>query len=353
MICPFLEQNDLCSLRLVDKAAASIGAEYLISSIRIDTSLDSLQKLRDIADHPSLGKGVREVIYEGSHLADVCIHFHQDHYTNNNHADLPAPVKPAGEDATPRAKRVYKRDKKRFDADVQARYAKYRAIFDEQQRIRDEAEKTLKSCLAKLKLKQVTLKTGSLYANNLSQRFIEKFCTDCAIPLDPDPDHTTWQFRSVLVPGLTTFAAREVSLKAFSEEENGSKDLLIERFKGLKSLSLELKQGRLDRDTPQAFSLPNSWLPCAVEASSKSLEVLMLHFELLHADEHAGKIEDLIITTIPNLRQLNVNFLTTTEESLTSMLKGMPELKTLILAFIQLSGGSVSVKPVFTETKLT
>ena len=117
----------------------------------------------------------------------------------------------------------------------------------------------------------------------------------------------------------------------------------MERFAGLQYLCMEIKQGRGLDGEPEAFMLADTWLASAIEAASSSLRSLLLNFDLSYGRLHAGKMEDIVSVKMPNLRHLDINFVTTTEESFITALKDMPKLVSLFIAFVELREGSVSI----------
>lgn len=342
-ICWYLSSHDLSSLRLVERAISDVAAEYLIPCVHIETSLESLRALKSIADHPNLRKAVKAVSYEAGLLANIgCVHRYKTHYQANNHDHLPMPVPPTGANATPRAKRLWEREEKKFNAEIQARFDKYQSVLKEQQKIKNERQDLIISSLANFKLNHVMLKTGSICAHSLSQQFRRKYCNDCAIPLDTDPDNTVWQFSSLLVPGLTKLTAQHISLKIFRQEGGHTKEWLIDRFNSLQEICLEFKQGRLADGEPESFNISESWLPDAIQAASDSLKSLLVNFDLTYGHSDAGRFDDLITIELPNLRHLDINFLRSTEDTFIQILESMPKLESLFVAWIELTFGSVS-----------
>lgn len=77
IICAYLPTSDLKTIRLVNRALADVGAELLISHIRIDTSFESFKRLKQVADHVLIRKGVKKLFYEAGLLANVgCFHYY-------------------------------------------------------------------------------------------------------------------------------------------------------------------------------------------------------------------------------------------------------------------------------------
>lgn len=75
MIASHLSYHDLCSLRLINGALADIAAELLVPKIHFDLSFESLERLRLIARHEHLRKGVRGLVFEAGLLAPIgCVH---------------------------------------------------------------------------------------------------------------------------------------------------------------------------------------------------------------------------------------------------------------------------------------
>ena len=340
MICRYLPTNDLCSLRLTDRDNANIAAEYLIHCLRIDTSLDSFAKLRYIANHPTLSKGVSQLKYEAGLLADVgCIHAYKHHYELHHHNDLPMPEMPSDSEKTDRSMRLYQRRLKQFNTELEHKYEDYRAIYEEQQSI-DHA--VLSNNISKLRLKDLTLETGAACSHMSSPQFRRKYCTDCAIPLARSPAHTVWQLQHSIVPGLKTLRGLQISLDFFNGTGVRTQEWLDARFSGLRVLTMRFKYWGDDASS-KPVSLTKSLLPTTLLTASATLKSLAINFLILGEDRWAGSIDDIISTSFPELTFLDLDFLKTTEDKLISMLKLQPKLSSLFLAFLTLTNGDVSL----------
>lgn len=70
-----LENDELISLRSTNRGLADIAAEYLVQTIRLDTSFESFARFQNIANHSLLRKGVTKITFEAGLLGNVgCIH---------------------------------------------------------------------------------------------------------------------------------------------------------------------------------------------------------------------------------------------------------------------------------------
>lgn len=75
MISTHLAFDNLSNLRLTNSALADIAAESIVGTIRFDLSFESLERLRSIATHEHLRKGVKFLVFEAGLLATIgCIH---------------------------------------------------------------------------------------------------------------------------------------------------------------------------------------------------------------------------------------------------------------------------------------
>ena len=71
MVFAYLNPGEVANLRLLSKRMAVIGLHYLVPTIHLDLEMDSLKKLRDIADHPVASKHVYELVYEVDRLESL------------------------------------------------------------------------------------------------------------------------------------------------------------------------------------------------------------------------------------------------------------------------------------------
>lgn len=75
IISTHLAFKELAALRLTNSGLADISAESMVYKIRFDLSFESLERLRFIAGHKHLRKGVKTLAFEAGLLGTVgCIH---------------------------------------------------------------------------------------------------------------------------------------------------------------------------------------------------------------------------------------------------------------------------------------
>lgn len=67
--------RELAALRLTNSGLADISAESMVRKVRFDLSFESLERLRFIAGHKHLRKGVKTLAFEAGLLGTIgCIH---------------------------------------------------------------------------------------------------------------------------------------------------------------------------------------------------------------------------------------------------------------------------------------
>lgn len=68
MICSRLKQTEVANLRLVSRAAASVGLQYIVPEVHLVCAEDSFKQLDEVAKHPLVSKYVTSLVYEADRL---------------------------------------------------------------------------------------------------------------------------------------------------------------------------------------------------------------------------------------------------------------------------------------------
>lgn len=74
IISTYLDFKDLSNLRLTNSALADIAAKSMVPNVRFDLSIESLERLRSIADHNQFRVGVKSLTLEAALIGHLCIH---------------------------------------------------------------------------------------------------------------------------------------------------------------------------------------------------------------------------------------------------------------------------------------
>lgn len=78
IICSHLHLKELQAMRLTSKEMSDVAAEFMMTTIRIDTNFEACKRVKYIAKHPNLRKGVRRFLFEAGLQADMgCIHMYK------------------------------------------------------------------------------------------------------------------------------------------------------------------------------------------------------------------------------------------------------------------------------------
>lgn len=348
IICGHLVSHDvLLSLRLTSKSLADISAEFLITEIRIDTSTESFERLKAIADHDLLRKGVHKLTYEAGLLGDIrCIHSYMSHYDLDHHrAQKPSP--PSASDNSDRASRLYARNIAKYNQELHDRYDAYRVAFDAQQTLLETPKALIFDSVDRLiNLDHIVFRTDASCVHSVSPIFRQKFGKDCAVPISGDSTPTTRQLEKILCPshGLKRLCARQISPKLFNNDR--SQDWFRSVFSNLESVQLMF---RPDRETLDADSiagdpigskmLDNTHLAYALGTAQQNLRSLTVNFGP-SVEQTAGTLLNIMgNNTFRSLRHLDLDFFSTTEEYFLHMLKSQPKLNVLYIACATLTDG--------------
>lgn len=349
IICRYLAFTELVTLRLTSREVADIAAEFLIPSIRIDTSVESFDRLKAVANHEFLRKGVTKLTYEAALLADAgCIHSYARHYESEHHRGIDKPEAPSGTAKTPRAERLYARNLAKFEQHIEDRYLRYRRQFDTQQLLVKEAatEDSFFECIDRLlNLNEVCLRTDGYCAHMVSSQFRKKFSKDCAIHLSNDSSPTIWQLEKIVKPGLKRLCARKITPKFFDGQEGRSQAWLNSIFGSLEVVQLMFLQDRESEIADVTSFLPTgsrmleNTLLSSTLSSATNLKSLTVNFHAV-IESTAGSLTQILAqNSYTHLTSLDVNCFSTTEEYFLQILKAQPSLKDVNIAFACITEG--------------
>jgi len=353
-ICGRLNFESLANLRLANKRLAEIGAEALVTKVRFHCSQSSLQRLNALATHDVFCKYVDTVVFEGNILANIgCIHAYSAHYELEHHKN--ERPQPPPRNASAREKRLFERNLLKFQKEIEDKYDRYHDVFEAQQRLitgTAYADLLGPSVNRFPRLNKIALNTVGRCKHVLSERFLETFAVDCAMPIEGDTQHTKEQLKHLLLPQdrpLTTLRellVHVVSPKFFSGYV--PRDMLCQAFKNLKIVELGL---RLERDDSLGWGdilpadrcygdLRKGYL-CDALGAATGLEKLTVNFEDYG---YQGPCADMKIIlgehSWPSLTHLDIDCMSTTQDYLIAMLKRQPSLHNFKLGFITLEKGT-------------
>ncbi|KAJ9642241.1 uncharacterized protein PV06_03199 [Exophiala oligosperma] len=352
-VCRLLDFKSLASFRLTAKRLAAIGAEALVSKVRFHCSQDSLQRLNAIANHDVFCKNVETVVFEANILANIgCIHSYSAHYELEHHRE--ERPQPPPRHATDREKRLFERNLAKFQKEIENKYDRYRQVLNDQQDLikgTTYSEVLGPSIRRFPRLTKIALNTVGRCKHVLSERFLETFAIDCAMPIEGDTKHTKEQLKHILFPqsrpltNLRELAVHVMSPKFFSDYM--PRDMICVAFSNLKVIELGL---RLERDEVVTWGdmpadtcygdLRKGILRDALCAAT-GLESLTVNFEDYG---YHGPCTDMKMIlgehSWPKLNYLDLDCLSTTQDDLLAMLKRQPAIHVFKLGFITLERGS-------------
>lgn len=358
MVCSHLKHQGLVSLRLTSSGLADIAAEFMIERIRIDTSFESLRRLKGISENRCLSKNVKSLTFEGALLADIgCIHGYMEHFELEHHrADKPEEP-PKGKQHE-RSMRLYNRNLKKWKSDLESKYLQYRNTYEAQQLLLKGPKTHLFECLWNFpKLKNVALRSDVPCHHMLSERFKEKYCRDCAIPLSIDSTQSTWQLESILRPGMKSLSARILSLTFFKFH---SQNWLNTMFQELEVLSLTLRpESEILPGTPstQDTDVHQCGQLIATLSACQNLKSLCVNLCTQGGSDFKMNFDDMFPANhiFTKLTTLDVDCFTSSENKFLQALKKQPKLKSLAVACSRLTQGDwpTVIQRMRRELKLT
>ncbi|KAK5949872.1 hypothetical protein OHC33_009057 [Knufia fluminis] len=341
-----LENDELISLRSTNRGLADIAAEYLVQTIRLDTSFESFARFQNIANHSLLRKGVTKITFEAGLLGNVgCIHNYSRHFDRPEHADFKPQPRSLAEKPD-RADRLYARSMAKFEKEVEEKYLAYRNVFEAQQLLVEGPKDHFMRCIEDFpRLEEVALQTDGLCSHTMSRQFRDKYLTDCAVPLNRYSSHTAWQLQMILRPGIKRLTARHLSPKFFDGKDNRNLQWLQARFEHLAVLRLSFRQDLEEDAADDAASVPvrsrmlkNTCLNDVLE-SAVNLKTLAVDFS--GTERTAASLAQITHQiSFPHLEQLNLDFFEAAEDVLLRFLKAQPKLHSVSLGFIVLTAGS-------------
>ncbi|KIV80188.1 hypothetical protein PV11_07707 [Exophiala sideris] len=347
-----LDFKSVANVRLVNKRMAEVGAEALVKKVRFHCSQDSLQRLKNLATHNVFRKYVESVVFEGNILANIgCIHTYTSHYDLEHHSqDRP---QPPPRTATAREKRLFERNLNKFQREIEDKYEKYRTFYDKQQNLITSnayADFVDGSIACFPKLTKLQLSTVGRCKHVLSERFLETFSIDCAMPIENDTKHTKEQLKHLLFPqGRPVTSIRELAVHVLSPKffsDFMPRNMICEAFRNLRVVDISF---RLERDDRFDFTIMSAdrcygdlrkgYLRDALGAAS-GLEKLTINFEDYGFHGPCADMKYIVGDHVwPKLTYLDLDTMSATEDYLIGMLNRQPSLKTLKLGLITLEDG--------------
>lgn len=349
MVCAYLSYEDAAALRFLNRDLALVAAEVLVARVRFHTSQKSLHRLRKLSEHPILSQSIKVLVYEAALLADVgCHHDYARHFELDHHG-IEQPKEPA-KTCSDRERRLYDRNKTKWDRNIYSKYRTYRSLFDSQRQllVDDKLGKTLSECVPRFtKLTTIEIDPVRRCRHMTSERFIEEFGSDCASPLSGNFSRISEQFKNILLPKdmvLTSLRKIEVNSLSPSFFQTSRAHLLQNAFKRLTEIDISLKLA--DGDTlvselaKDCFRrhLSNGVFRDAVSCA-RNLEFLSIGIE---SPVPCFVDTSLLFspTTWPRLKSIYLNTVASTQIDLMAILKRQPRLTSLNLALVNLTEGN-------------
>ncbi|KIX05956.1 uncharacterized protein Z518_03930 [Rhinocladiella mackenziei CBS 650.93] len=351
-ICSRLDFKSVANLRRVNKHLSEVGAEALVKRVRFHCSQESLERLNALAQHEVFCRYVDTIVFEGNILANIgCIHSYSAHYDLDHHKDE-RPQPPAW-DASAREKRLYDRNMVKFHREITAKFERYRAFYETQQKVLKSTAYT--SLLAPSiprfpKLNKIVLSTVGRCKHVLSERFLQRFAVDCAMPIEHDTKHTKEQLRHLLFPqGQPVSTVRSLEVHVMSPKFFTGFvpcDMICQAFQNLRSIDLSFrleKDDRIDLDIMTADrcygELSKGYLRDALAAATE-LQELTINFDDFGFYGACINIKHVLGDhSWPKLTMLDLDCMSTSQEYLLAMLSRQTSLDRLRLGFITLDEG--------------
>lgn len=226
----------------------------------------------------------------------------------------------------------------KFEKELNAKYSEYRKAFEAQERLLNGPKKFLFQCIDKFPNVQEIAFATDQCRHLLSERFLERYGQDCAVPMAIDPSQTPWELQNILRPGIKRLRARQISPKFFDGKAGRSKRWLESTFKNLDDLSLQFLVDVSSRQGENTPLLRSSNLSYAI-GTATDLRTLLVNFS---TSASVGHLRDIMPSgkSLSKLYDLNIESFISTEKELLEMLDLQPVLKYLELADVTLSTGS-------------
>lgn len=259
-------------------------------------------------------------------------HYDEDHHESTK------PQPPRGDHCTPQAQRLYARNLAKFKKEIDAKYATYRSAFEAQERLINGPKHIFFNCIDKFpNIDNITLITNQCQ-HLLSQRFLDHYGQDCAVPMSTDRSNTPWQLQHILRPGIRNLTASQLSPAFFNGQSGRTRVWLRSVFQGLESLRLLIEPTGSIHELDATPSLQMATLSYAI-GTATNLKSLNVNFTTLLS---VGQLTNIIPkgTVFPQLVELGISCFTTTNNDLMDLLNSQPLLETLELGDVNLSTGN-------------
>ena len=271
------------------------------------------------------------------------------------HHAIDIPVKPPP-DGTAREHRFYKRNLAKYEQKIEADYNKYRAAFQTQQTLLNEAGFYAElSCIANFpKLETLHLTTSTRCNHALSRRYQEAFPLSCALPGELCSFPSIIQLRSLLLcrpGGLPLLGLQNLTVHALSplffKKSQPHRQHVQDVFASLKSIKLVFRLHIDQRDVidhlgvQKAYqSLSKGFLAQAL-AGAKDVKTITINFDDFGYFGPTVKMQNVLGDIAwPELISLDLECIQFTEDEIIRILKRQSKLKVLQLAFACLEGST-------------
>jgi len=312
----------------------------------------SLQRLHSIASHDVFRKHVDTLVFEGNILANVgCEHSYAAHYDLEHHKDEKPQAPPRN--CTPRERRLYERNLVKFNANILKKYEYYRRVYDAQQTVIASSaysDLVAPSILRFPKVNKIVLSTVGRCKHVLSERFLQTFAVDCAMPVDHDTKHTKCQLEHLILPRgnpLKTLQSLEVhvlSPKFFMGFQPAAK--IVEAFRNLRRIDLNFRLEKDERPDLEFMGadfcyagLSKGILRDALAAATE-LEDLTINFDDFGYYGSCINVKHILgDSSWPKLKELDIDCMSTSQDYLLNVMKRQRALRRVRLGFIMLDVG--------------
>ena len=349
-----LEFNGVAGLRLAGKKYAAVGTEYLVTRVRVHMSKESLLRLQAFEEHETFHKRVKSVVFEGAMVADVgCENSYAAHFDLHHHAN--EKPQPLSENATQREHRLYDRNLAKFNQGVLQKYQRCRNLYDQQQALL--ADDLLEEVIGNVteafpKLESLTLTNVGRCKHSLSERFLEIFGVDCAVPMDPSTDHIATQLGVLLWPtglpfiSLKNLTVTNIDPSLFITKSGSSK--MAKVFQSLTKIKLVFRMTSDDRLLYDSSSrnpyhrFNDGGLHSALSAA-KNLEQMLITFNDYAFAGWATDVQHILgdTTVWPKLVWVEADYITIdSPDYLINAIQRQPSLKKFWIGYATLLNGT-------------
>jgi hypothetical protein len=360
-ICALLAPQDVAALRLVSKDIAAIASYYLVKSVRFHGVTESIDRLVQLAHHPSFCRRTTKLTWESTIMRPRVSY--EDFNTIMQHdyekSLDPKPIKPE-DGASPREVRLYNRNLTKWQKkpqripiqQVKRQFSLYRKARDAEHTADMTLllTKTLEDVFRRLpRLEEVSYDNVVKCQHMFSQRFVERF-KDFTItpPFSTDTAPSVWHVAELLTAlyraetKLKVLHLRQLAPSFFDPAPIASPPTSYVSLKGLRELNIRFL---LDDDHDHlpglgCFGILKKGGLHQMLAAAPQLQTLAVNFDDDPQEPVAGIGDVLGSTSWPYLKTLSFSHLSCSEDGFMECLQRQKSLKLVDLGFMTMDKGS-------------